>query len=191
MRVLLLFAGLALCCFSSNARAQGAEVRQISFCKSRGLVQPTCEGWIIPQEKVSSIHLDELPIDSDGDRHVWVWSRISTTTEVEVAYVFVQENTDKKWSETIHQHWIDKSWEIGEVFYKAFRECLATIHQPEYKFTQGSGFAAREHSMNRWPASFKILGPGVFHLSIVKIGKEAQIVSGGERITLVVKPSNS
>ena len=171
---------------SSYADASEPHVEQVSFCLSRGLIEPTCEGPLIPKNGNFEIDLNELTKDEEGNRIIWVWSSVRTPANIKVAYVLSQEHTGTEWSEAVHVHWIDRSISVLETLVQEAKELLATIHQREYKFTQGAFFAVERNSRNRWPARFTIGEPGTFHLSIVELGSKRKVVPGGEPIRLHV-----
>lgn len=176
--------------FVGNAAAEEARVDQMSFCKARGAIEPTCEQPIIKVGDVLRVSIDELPRDENNRPIVWVWSSSTTPADIKIGYLFIHETTGRQWSETIHVHWIDRSTTLLGNLHHIVRDALAIRYNPEaedYKFTQLSGFTAKPRSRNRWPASFTIEEPGRFHLSVVKLGRDLNIVSGGERMTLLVE----
>ena len=175
--------------FVSAADTISTDVRvhQMSFCGARGAIAPTCERPIPQTGGIFRIPINELPKDDNGNRIVWVWSRSTTPADIKIAYMFTQEATHERWSETIHVNWIDRTVTVLDSLLREFKDTLGTIHNPEgYKYTQAVGFTGKTNSMNRWPVSFIIEERGVFHLSVVKFGRNAAVVPGGERITLHV-----
>lgn len=176
--------------FVGNAAAEEARVNQMSFCKARGAVKPTCEQPIIKVGDVLRVSIDELQTDGNNRPIVWVWSSSTTPADIKIGYLFIQEKTGKQWSKTIHVHWIDSSANLLSDLHHVVRDALAIVHQDNYKFTQLSAFMARPRNRNRWPASFVIEEPGRFHLSIVKLGSELDVVPGGERMTLLVEQND-
>ena len=176
--------------FVGNATAQEAQVDQMSFCKARGAIEPTCEQPIIKVGDIFHIPIDELPRDEDNRPIVWVWSLSTTPADIKIGYLFIQEATGRQWGETIHVHWIDRSTKLLSDLHRIVRDALTIMYNPEaegYKFAQLSGFTAKPGSRNRWPASFVIEEPGRFHLSVVKLGGGLDPVSGGESMTLLVE----
>ena len=176
--------------FVGNAAAEEARVDQMSFCKARGAIEPTCEQPIIKAGDVLRVSIDELPRGENNRPIVWVWSSSTTPADIKIGYLFIQETTGRQWSETIHVHWIDRSTRLLSNLQRLAKAALTIMYNPDYKFAQLSGFTARPGSKNRWPASFIIEEPGKFHLSVVKLGRDLNVVSGGERMTLLVEQSD-
>ena len=184
---MLVMAASSVCVSAEEAPTVDVRVDQISFCRGRGLIAPTCEKPIYPVENVYRIPFHELPTDDDGNRIVWVWSTSVTRVEKKIGYKFTQEATGQSWGESIHVHWIDGGARAFEELLREIKVLLAIIYKPEdFKFVQLSGFTVRKTNRNRWPASFIIEEPGVFHLSVVELGSELRIVPGGEQLTLCI-----
>jgi hypothetical protein len=129
-----------------------------------------------------------LPTD-EGRAIVWVWPSSTTAVDTKSAYLFIQEATGRRWSETIHVHWIDRASSILNDLRGEVKDALKIIygHGDRLKSVQAAGFPAKKNNRNRWPASFNIEEPGKFHLSVIRFGRDAKVVPGGEEMTLLVE----
>jgi len=167
-----------------TAQAQEpAEVTQKTFCFRLNPITPTCD---IPVPRFrTSITLDELPTDDEGNRFVYFWTSIYVVENIEVMHVWYSTNDKEPWAQTVHFHWIDRTVSLYNNLKVTAIGVLRTIfgsHEDLHDL-QALGFTVKPRSLNRWATGLTIT-PGIYSVEVRDLN--GNLIKGGEKVTVEV-----